>query len=275
MQKYCFLNDKICPTAEATVSIYDLSLLRGYGLFDYFRTYNGKLFSYEEHIDRFFASAEEMQLTVPQSKKEIRSIIADLFRKNGLSDGAVRLVLTGGDSMDCFSPAEKANFIIMVDELPVYDPKVWTEGISLMTHEYQRVFPEIKSNNYLTAVALQPERRKKGAFDILYTYQGNVLECTRSNFFGIKDGKIITAGKDVYIGRTRNIALDLAKQLFPVEEKFITTEELFDLDEAFVTGTTKKIMPVTTVDEKTIGDGQVGPITKKLMAVFDDLIASF
>lgn len=273
MQKYCYLNGSYCLANEAKVSIYDLSLLRGYGLFDYFRTYNGVPFSIQAHLDRFFDSAAEMEIAVPNTKDEIKVIINELIQKNELTDAGIRLVLTGGNSEDCYTPAKEGNFFVLVDELPNYDPKVWSEGIHLMTYEYQRPFPEIKSNNYITAVSLRKEQEKRGAFDILYTFNGNVLECTRSNFFGIKDGVIITAAKDVYKGRTRNITLEVAKEM-PIEERFITLDEMLELDEAFVTGTTKKIMPVTTIDGRPVADGKVGEQTKLLMQLFDDYVAS-
>lgn len=274
MSNFCFLNNRIIPISEAFVSVYDLGLLRGYGIFDYFRTYNGKAFLIDGHLDRFFSSAEKMGLKVPVSRKEIKNIVSDLFRKNKLVDGGVRLVLTGGDSEDCFTPAVHANFFVLTDDLPVYDPKVWTEGVKLMSHEYLRVFPEIKSNNYITAVQLQGERQKVDAFDILYKYRGNMLECTRSNFFGIKGNTLITASENVLAGRTRNLILELAKYNFEIEQRYIAESELSELDEAFVSGTTKKVMPVVLIDELQIGDGLVGPKTKKLMQLFEDYVAS-
>lgn len=274
MSRVCYLNGEYIPQEQANVPISDLGLTRGYGIFDFLRTYNGKPFMMDKHLKRFQDAAFRLRIQLKESEEDLRNIIQTLLEKNGLSDAGIRLVITGGESVDGFSPGIP-NFFITVAPLPDYDQKCWTEGISIMTHDFQRVFPEVKSNNYLTAIELQEERKDKGAFDILYTHKGKVLEMTRGNFFFFKGNTLYTADDNILKGCTRGFVIDLAKEVFEVVESDVWVDDLEECDEAFMTGTTKKIMPVTTIDGLPVGDGYVGENTKKLMELFDAKVSQY
>jgi branched-chain amino acid aminotransferase len=268
MSKVCYLNGEYIAEEKATVPISDLGLTRGYGIFDFFRTYNGKPFMMEKHLKRFRNSAFKLRIALKETDDDLVAIVAKLMQENQLKDAGVRLVITGGQSTDGFSPGIP-NFFIAVATLPSYDSACWTEGIAIMTHDFQRVFPEIKSNNYLTAIALQEERADQNAFDILYTHEGKVLEMTRGNFFLFKGSTLYTAAENVLKGCTRGLALELAEGHFELKIADVWIDDLEECDEAFMTGTTKKIMPVTTIDGKPVGNGQVGENTKHLMSLFE------
>ena len=272
---FCYLNGAIVDQAKALIPIHDLGLTRGYGIFDFFRTYNGKPFLIEEHLKRFRDSASRLRITLKESDAEIKAVIEELITRNNLVDAGIRLVITGGKSSDGFSPGEP-NFFITAAQLPDYPESCWSEGVEIMTHEFLRVFPDIKSNNYLAAIEMQEERADRGAFDILYKYQGKILEMTRGNFFIFKGNTLITAGHDILKGRTRNFIIELAKESgFEVQERDLFYDELEDADEAFLTGTTKKLMPVVLIDGQKVGSGLVGENTNVLLAKFNAFVKAF
>ena len=273
MDKVCYLNGEFTLEKEASVPIADLGLTRGYGIFDFFRTYNGKPFLIERHLKRFSDAANKLAIPVPKCSDDIEKIVLALIQENNLNEAGIRLIITGGISSDGFSPGVP-NFIITASPLPDYDPNCWLEGISIMTHDFQRVFPEIKSNNYLTAIHLQAKRKQENAFDILYTHEGKILEMTRGNFFLFKGNTLYTADSNILKGCTRNFVLELAENHFEIYQGDVWQDDLSDADEAFMTGTTKKIMPVVTVDGLPVGDGYVGENTKKLMELFAQATAA-
>ena len=188
-----------------------------------------------------------------------------------MQEAGVRLVVTGGASPDAFSYTSP-NFFILIEALPEYDNSIWVNGVKLMLHNYLRCMPEVKSINYAEAIRLQPERIKQKAFDILYSNENKILECTRSNFFLFHGDVLVTPTSNVLLGRTRNLIIELAKDYFSVEERDIDMDELTQATEAFVSGTTKKVMPVVQVSDQIIADGKRGGNTLKLQEVFDAYI---
>ena len=145
-----------------------------------------------------------------------------------------------------------------------------------MTHEYLRLVPGAKTTNYITAVRLAKEKKKAGAVEILFVDHGRVLECSTSNFFIVKDGKIFTAGKDVLGGTMRNKVIELVrKDGFKIVEREIRVEELATADEAFLTATSKDVTPIVKIDKLKIYDGKVGPVTKRVMKLLADYMKNY
>ena len=271
MDKLCYFNGEVMALKDARLSPNDLGVLRGYGIFDYLRTYNGIPFLLDQHLDRLYNSLDLMGLVIPDTRNDIKLAINELMKRSSLKDAGFRLVVTGGESPDGFS-FNRPHLFILIDELPVYEDLVWTNGVKLMTHEYLRDTPEIKSINYIEAIRMQPERIRKNAFDILYTYNNKVLECTRSNFFLFHGDALVTPKDNVLIGRTRNLVLQLANSEFKIEERDIERDEILSADEAFLTGTTKKVMPVNYIDDTKISNGLAGKNSLRLKALFDQYV---
>jgi D-alanine transaminase/branched-chain amino acid aminotransferase len=270
MYPFCFFGNKIVNTSETSVSIRDLGMLRGYGIFDYLCTQNRKPFLLEKYLERFRNSAREMRLSIPVSDEEITSATHEMIRLNHPEgEAGIRLILTGGHSEDGFSIG-KPTFYIMMEEMPVYPRSSFEEGTKLITCEYLRHLPHIKTTNYIPAINLQPQCEAAGATDILYKYKDLLLETTRSNFFIFRGDVLVTANRNILIGRTRNFVIGLAASLFKVEERDLAEKELAEATEAFITGTTKKITPIVAVDGKPIGSGKPGGNTRKLMQIFDE-----
>jgi branched-chain amino acid aminotransferase len=274
MNQQYFVNGQILPASEAKLMITDLALLRGFGIFDFFRTSNGKPFLMSHYLDRFFASARLMDLQIPYSRSRIEETVLDLIKRNGLKDAGIRMVLTGGYASDGYTP-NLPNFFILIEEIHYPDPTYYENGIKLITFEHQREWSEIKSINYLTPIKIRKQIIQKNGYDVLYYHNSNFLEVSRSNFFIIRDGVLITPGKNVLHGVTRKTVIELSKQIMKVEERDIPLIELASAEEVFLTGTTKRILPITMVDNQAIADGKPGSMTKKLINQFYEYENSF
>ena len=270
-QNYCYFNGDILPVKDAHIHISDLGLLRSYAVFDYFRTYKSKPFMLEAHLERFRNSAAELRLELSITDAEIEAIILELIQKSEVVDAGIRMVLTGGYSLDSMA-VTVPNFMIILEQLPIISEDVYTQGVSLKTYEYLRDVPAIKSTHYLNAIKLQPMKEEYGVWDLLYHFENAVLESPRNNFFIFKNKVLITAKDNVLKGVTRKKILELANGVFEVQERKLTLDEMWEADEAFISGTTKRIIPVVKIDDTSIGNGEVGECTKKLTKVFDDYI---
>ncbi|WP_097129433.1 aminotransferase class IV [Spirosoma fluviale] len=281
---YGYFNGTIAPTDQLAVGITDLGLLRGYGLFDYFLTYNGRPFQWDWYWARFQNSASRMHLKLPLGKDETYAIVTKLversneaIRKSGTAtptDVGIRFVLTGGYSADSIS-VEKPNLLIMAEMIHPVPVIQYEQGIKVILDEYVREMAEVKSTDYKRVILMAEAIRAARASDILYQKGGEISELSRSNFFIVKGEKISTPDRHILHGITRKTIMQIAQNDFEVEERPVLLSELYDADEAFTTSSTKKILPITQIGELTIGDGHVGPKSKFLLERFDELVKSW
>ena len=271
MKKFIYLNGKIQDINKPAVQVNDIGILRGYGVFDFMRTYNGRVFHWEDHFKRFANSARALSLKLPVGKDTIKRQIALLAKKNHCEkeDYSIRLVLTGGPTDDGMT-YKKPTFAILLEDIYDFPKALYRDGAKLISFEYERLLPESKNNNYIWAIKHGSLKKKKGAIEVLYTADGKILECSTANFFIFKGATLITAKGGVLKGITRKMVLKLARGQFKVEERDIKLSDLDSASEAFVTGTNKLIMPVIAVDGKKIGHGKVGENTKWLMVKFKE-----
>lgn len=279
MNMYCYWNGEIVKVDDVKINPYDLGFMRGYGIFDAMRTANGVLFCFDEHWDKFNKSAQELGLKINISKKEFKNIINILVEKNNLKEAAVKTILTGGKSDNGFLKSEdRETILILVDDLNKFtvSGEYYEKGWRLMSLEFGRYLPEIKTLNYLVPIKNQKEKINNNAQEIVYKKDGNILECSTSNLFIVKDDAIVTPQKNIFLGTIRNLVIELAKKNnLEVEERDIKEEEFLSAQEVFLTATYKKIVPVVEVDDKLIGDGKVGDKTKKLMGLFDEFVKNY
>jgi len=286
LKKYIYVNGKIRSSDKPAILVNDVGWLRGYGVFDFTRTYNGKLFRFSDNWARFTNSAKQLNLKIPISQSEAEKIIYQLIKKNKLKEAGIRLALSGGPAIDDgliqFDP-KKPTFAILIEDPHGLPTKLYQTGAKLITFNYQRPLAGAKNFNYLWAIKLASEKKKRGAIEALYLAEGKVLECSTSNFFLIKSGKLITAKNDVLAGITRQVVLELAKssrnsvsgKKLIVEERVVKVGEFKTADEAFITATNKKVLPIVKIDSQKIGSGRPGPITKELMGRFEDYIRNY
>ena len=265
MQEFIYLNGEILPAEKAQLHVSDLGLLRGYGIFDFFRSIDGQPVFMEDHLDRFENSARLMGLPIPESRDKLREIIYEIIRLNPHKILGVKMIMTGGYSEDGYTPSSKSNLVVIGKS---FEFKPADIGMKLMTLEYRREIPEIKTLNYIVPIRAIQQMKAVGADDVLYYKDGKISESSRSNIFIVKDKKVITPLDGALFGVTRKHILNFAKNHFEVEERDVTTQEFWEADEVFTTGSTKRIIAITQVDNQVFSDGKVGTITKKLQALF-------
>jgi D-alanine transaminase/branched-chain amino acid aminotransferase len=249
MANWVFFQDDFIEEEKARVHFKDLSFQRGYGIFDFFRLVGNSPLFLDDHLDRFYYSASNMHLSVAPDRETLKKTITGLIQKNNLPNTGIRLSLTGGYSNDGFTIG-KPNLLISQHTFAPPTEEQIEKGIRLLSYNYQRSLPHIKSIDYLMAVWLQPKRIEAGADDILYIKDGWVSECPRSNFFLLtEDNKLVTPAAHVLAGVTRKKVLELAKNHLAVEERPVSVEEFKAAKEAFITSTTKQILPVAAIDD--------------------------
>ncbi len=263
-----FVNHQFLEEGKATLQVGDLAIQRGYGVFDFFRTCNNIPLFPDDHLDRFFNSAAFMRLQPDQTRKELTAIIYGLIKKNNLGESGIKVILTGGYSPEGCEPLTP-NLIIIQQRLQVPPPERFTEGVKVITYKYQRELPEVKSINYLMGVWLQQKVNEQHAADVLYYSNGIVSELPRANVFMVTpDKKIVTPSLNILKGITRMKLLELASKEYEVEVRAIGIEEIKHASEIFMTSTTKRLLPITRLDDAVIGNGKAGPITTLLSGAF-------
>jgi D-alanine transaminase/branched-chain amino acid aminotransferase len=248
---YCFAQNKISLLETAGVPLGDLLVQRGYGIFDYLRVSNNKPLFIDAHLDRLFNSATIMRLNIIQSKDEIKNIVKDLLEKNNIPFSGIRLIIAGGDAPDGYTITQPH---LMIIQQPLEAPPVEmvSKGLFLVSYFYQRQLAEVKTTDYLMAVHLHPWMKSQGADDILYYNNDSVSECPRSNIFMVtQDNTIVTPAHNMLKGITRKniIAVAEANHL-KLEQRDISLSEMKQAKEVFITSSTKRIIPVSKLDEQ-------------------------
>jgi branched-chain amino acid aminotransferase len=274
-----YIDGKFYAEAEAKISVFDHGLLYGDGVFEGIRFYNGRVFRLEEHIDRLWDSARSICLEIPMTKQEMTEALLETIRQNGLRDGYIRQIVTRGVGNLGLNPAQckKPSIIIIVATIALYPPKVYENGLTVITCATRRtnaaaLNPAVKSLNYLNNVMARIEANLANADEALMLNDaGYVAECTADNVFVIKRGQIFTPpiAAGALRGITRSVIFDIAAELdLKITETDITRHDVFIADECFLTGTAAEAVPMVKVDGRTIGTGKPGPITLRVIERF-------
>jgi branched-chain amino acid aminotransferase len=258
---------------EASISLNDLAVLRGYSAFESLRTYNRQPFHLQEHLQRLFHSAKLIELSIPWSREEISAIIGAVIERNVYKHASIRILVTGGITEDGILPLNKPTLAVLITPLGERDLQAFEQGYKLITTRLQRETPEAKTTSYVSAIRALKAAARQHANDALFVNEQNhVLEGTRSNFFIFRGDTLVTPRNGVLMGVTRNVVLGLAKGRFPIEERPILLEELSLADEAFVTSSSREITPVVRVDDIEIGNGKAGSRTWELEQRFIKMV---
>ncbi len=273
------------PKSKAAVSVYDHGLLYGDGVFEGIRVYNGIVFKLKEHIRRLYHSAHALMLKIPLTEDEMIQAVVETLRRNRLRDAYIRLIITRGEGDLGLDPRKcpKPSIIIITDTISIMSSEAKEKGISTVIswvrrHPVDTTTHEIKSLNYLNSVLAKMEATEYGADEAIgLDKNGLVAEGVGENLFVVKDGKVFTppSSTGALAGITAKLATEFAINLgFDVVEANITPFQLFTADEAFFTGTAAEVVPIREVNKRQIGDGKPGPVTKKLMAAFEEATAN-
>lgn len=261
-----YIDGSFVSSDQAVIPVDDLAVLRGFGVFDLVRTYGGKPFFLKEHIERLRHSAVEIGLHFPWTSNELINIVLKTLEKNSYRESNIRLVVTGGSSPDFMTPQNKPRLLVLISPVPVLPETWYSDGVKIVTHMAERFKPGVKSINYIAATVALEEARQKGAIEAIYLdRKGFVLEGTTCNIFAFIGKELVTPGRDILAGITRQVVLNVAKENFNIQIRDISKQELLSADEVFITGTNKGVVPVVQVDETTIGSGTPGPLTRQLI----------
>jgi branched-chain amino acid aminotransferase len=274
-----YLDGQFVPEEEAKVSVFDHGLLYGDGLFEGIRIYNGRVFKLEEHLNRLYGGAKALLLTIPIDYNQMKSAVLETVKRNELTDGYIRLVVTRGVGDLGLNPNKcpKATVVIIASTIKIYPDEIYQHGMKVVTVSTRRnlieaLNPRVKSLNYLNNIMATLEVNRTDAQEgLMLNADGYVTECIVDNFFLVDAGTVVTppTSMGALKGVTRDTVMKLAVEAgYQVEERVLTLHDVYVADEAFCTGTAAEIAPITNVDQRVIGDGRPGPITTDLMNRF-------
>ena len=279
-----YLDGKFVSKAEAKISVFDHGFLYGDGIFEGIRAYNGRVFRLKEHLDRLWASAKAINLTIPITKSEMEKAVIKTLLANKLTDGYIRLIVTRGigdlglDPRKCTQPP---SVVVIADNISLYPQELYDNGMEVITVSTRRpradiLSPNVKSLNYLNNIMAKMEAIRAGVMEaIMLNSEGYVAECTGDNIFLVKNGILYTppASEGALIGITRDAVIELAKNKLKIQvrEERLTMYNVYTADECFLTGTAAEVIPVVMADSRIIGEGKPGKTTLKLIKEFKSL----
>ncbi|MBV6645815.1 MAG: aminotransferase class IV [Cyclobacteriaceae bacterium] len=264
---FCYFDGELMEESQAKLSIHNLGVQRGFGVFDLFRSRKGNPTFLDDHLIRFDNSQQLMDLRPKVSIAEIKDAVSNLQDRNGFVESTFKLMLLA-DGPETDIELQPLFYIINTDISQVKNPS----QASLISHEYVREYPEVKTISYFTSNMLHRRRRKANAIDVLYHLDGNVSEASRSNVFIVSEGVLKTPEDNILHGITRKHILKFAPDILETQVVDFGLDELFSADEVFISSTLKEIMPIISVDNCQIGGNEPGPWTIRLQNAFQEYI---
>jgi branched-chain amino acid aminotransferase len=271
---HVYLNDKVVPSSEAKISVFDHGFLYGDGIYETMRSYDGIVFMVDEHILRLFRSASLIGLDIGKSVEEVKLAILEILHANRLKNAYIRLTISRGEGPIGLDPAlcKVPTFVVMAHDFRNYPRSYYDEGLKLIISSVRRnskeaLNPQIKSLNFLNNILAKIEAIKADVEEaLMLNAEGSLAEGTISNIFFVKDDIVCTPSVECGIldGITRAIVLDLAaRNGMMVREGKFPPEDLFAASEVFITNTTMEVMPIRRVDDKHFKVGDVSRLLLK------------
>ncbi len=272
------VNGRISGERDAVISVFDHGFVYGEGVYETLRTYDGRLFLYDRHMRRLRNSARMIELELPFTDEGLHDQISDTIgaANLGTREAYVRVLVTRGvgDLTYNLNATPKPSVVIIAKPLPDQPAEIYEKGVKValvdvVRNHPQSVNPMIKSNNLMNSALAAQQAFKRGAFEaVMRNYRGELTECATANLFVVKDSTVRTPPLESGLlpGITREIVLEIGSELgIQMSERVLRDGDLLDADEAFLTSTTREVLPITAVDERTIGTGEPGPVAHKLM----------
>jgi branched-chain amino acid aminotransferase len=282
-----YIDGQFFPKSQAKISVFDHGFLYGDGLFEGIRVYNGQVFLCREHLDRLYDGANCLMISIPLSKKEMRQVLYESLRRNGLKDAYIRLIVSRGAGDLGLSPkkcGEHGCVVCIAASITLYPDEFYQTGMKIITSAVQRAHPEclnprVKSMNYLSNILAKMEAINNGCEEaVMLNHRGEVAECTGDNLFIVKNGVLKTPPPSAVIleGCTRNCLIEVARKAgFETREETLARFDLYTADEFFLTGTAAELIPVVECDGRRIGNGKPGQATLSLLKKFRQFIKSY
>jgi branched-chain amino acid aminotransferase len=277
------VNGRMLDQQHAVISVFDHGFLYGEGIYEVLRTYDGVPFLFDRHMRRLRTSASMLRLDVPLSDAEFEARSYDTMAAAGLGprgqEAYIRIVVTRGIGEITYDPTACPDPSIVIIAKPHVDApaSAYTDGVmvslvGILRNHPGSVNPIIKSNNLLNNALGSQEAFRRGAFEgIMRNYRGEIAECTTANVFIVKDGVAATPPLEAGLlaGITREFLFEVARETdVPMREQVMHDADLFGADEAFLTSTTREVVPIVRIDDRVVGTGRPGPITRRLLDAF-------
>lgn len=284
MSVQVYIDGQLYDKENAKISVYDHGFLYGDGVFEGMRVYNGRVFRLDEHLQRLWNSAKSIWLEIPMTPAALAAAVNSTVAANTIRDGYVRLVVSRGVGTLGLDPNKcgRPQVIVIADHITLYPDEFYTNGLEIVTASTIRnnpaaLNPRIKSLNYLNNILAKIEGLQAGCVEaLMLNHKGEVAECTGDNIFLVSRGELLTPPVDAGIleGITRGVVIELATAAkITVRETPLTRHDVYCADECFLTGSAAEIIPVVKVDNRKIGDGKPGPVTRDLTARFRKLVS--
>ena len=281
MTEQVFLNDQLVDIDKACISVTDSGFLYGAGLFETMRSHNGVVFALTDHLDRLFVSAGVLSINNPYDREYIAKAINKVLSANKLTDARLRLTLTNGPMAES-EQQRKSTLLITASKFRSYPPEYYKKGVMVVLCPFRQnpIDPVSgrKTTSYFSRmIALNLAHQKRAAEAIWFTVDNRLAEGCISNVFLVKDSELYTPpiNTPVLPGVARKTVCLLAKQnSIKLTEKDLSIDDLLGADEIFLTNVIMQVMPITRVENHTVGDGRVGDVAKKLQTSFDQLVKS-
>lgn len=274
MSRVVYVNGSYVPEEQGKISIFDRGFLFADGIYEVTAVLKGRLVDYDAHMERLERSLGEIRLEWPCSKEELKAMHLDMVKRNSLDEGWVYMQITRGsaDRDFKFPKGVKPTLIAFTQAKKLVDNPDAVRGVSVITvPDIRWARRDIKSVMLLAPVLGKQAAYEAGAFEAWMVEDGKVTEGTSSNAYIVKDGKVITRGlsNNILAGCTRRALFRLAKEKgVTLEERAFTPDEAYAADEAFLTSASNFVMPIVEIDNKRVGGGQPGPVTRKLREMF-------
>lgn len=271
-----YLNAEFMPDTEARIPVLDRGFIFGDGVYEVIPVYGGKLFRFNEHLQRLQNSLEALRINNPLTTEEWNQVLTELIEQNGGGDLSLYLQITRGSAARDHAIPENSSPTVfaMCNELKPVASETIERGVAAITLDdirWQRC--HIKAISLLPNVLLRQEALDHGATEAILIRDGFATEGAASNLFAVLDGVITTPPKSPMLlpGITRDLLLELAKDhSLPCQEKDISLEELRQADEIWLTSSTKEILAVTKLDNRSVADGKPGPLYRRMLAIYQD-----
>lgn len=273
-----FIDGGFCPIAEAKISVLDWGLLRSDATYDVVHVWQGRFFRLEAHLDRFLHSMAELRMAIPHDRAAIADILHDCVRRSGLRDAYVEMICTRGVPQAGSRDPRQAENRFIAFAIPfgwIANEEQRARGLHLVISSIQRIAPEsvdptVKNYHWLDLVKGLFEAYDRGGENVLLVDRdGNLAEGPGFNLFAVHAGQLTTPNRGVLEGITRRTVLELCRELnIPARSAPLTPWAVGSADEVFITSTAGGIMPVTRIDDATVGDGRPGPITQRLTEAY-------
>ena len=266
---YVLRNSALVLPAQATLSVFNPAIYGAYGIYESMQVARGIVFARQMHLGRLLRSADILGLKLPADPATLDRWIDEVLLANAATDCTLRLFVVGGED------GGEGTTFIWPQPPTVFPESFYTDGVSALTYEGERYLPQAKSLNTLVTFLARRDAQARGAHEALLHHAGYLTEGSNSNLFAVIDGEVLTPpGEQALAGVTRDVLIGWAAEHgIHIREARLALADLPRWRECFITSTSRHVMPVTAIDARPVGDGRVGPMTRRLAAIFEEHFA--